>query len=113
MLEPEHPQAAVRLYLHPGDPLHREDQVLVCRTCWAALLERIGEPGRADVCASCGVAVVYEGSLHMLEMTGRLGEAPLWQFCREHAVELLNGFRFIEPKMKPQDLALKADFGRS
>jgi len=112
ILTPDDPRSAIRLYVHPGDPLHREDSILVCGTCWGDLGGWMGE-GRPDVCAVCGQAVTYEGSLHLLVMTGRVGEAPLWQFCRTHGVELLNRFRFIEPKMGPGDLALKADFTSS
>lgn len=101
---------AIRLFVHPGDPLVRDDQPLLCRVCFAGLRQQIGEPDQADVCAVCGVGVTYTGSLHVLEMTGRIGEAPAWQFCRPHGVELLNRFRFIEPKMTESDLALKADF---
>ena len=101
---------AIRLFVHPGDPLLRDDQPLLCRVCFAQLGEWIGAPDRADVCAVCGAALTYTGSLHVLEMTGRIGEAPAWQFCRPHGVEILNRFRFIDPKMTPADLALKADF---
>jgi len=101
---------AIRLFVHPGDPLLRDDQPLLCRVCWAELRVQIGDPDRADVCAVCDSAVTYTASLHILEMTGKIGEAPGWQFCREHGVRLLNRFRFIDPKMAVGDLALKADF---
>ncbi|HVL89565.1 MAG TPA: hypothetical protein VM841_04945 [Actinomycetota bacterium] len=101
---------AIRLFIHPGDPLLRDDQPLLCRVCWAALRSEIGEPDRADECAICGEPLTYTASLHLIEMTGRIGEAPAWQFCREHGTALLNRFRFVEPKMAPADLALKADF---
>ncbi|HEX9713930.1 MAG TPA: hypothetical protein VGB52_15415 [Actinomycetota bacterium] len=110
MLVPDDPRSAIRLFVHPGDPLHREDSILVCQGCWRGLLAWMGEQGRADACAACGVPVSYEGSLHVLVMTGRIGEAPEWQLCRAHAVELLNRFRFTDPKMRIEDLALKADF---
>lgn len=103
---------AIRLFIHPGDPLLRDDQPLLCRSCWATLREEIRDPDRADICATCGIAVTYTASLHILEMTGRIGEAPGWQLCREHGAALLNRFRFIDPKMAASDLALKADFPR-
>lgn len=110
MLGDERPSAGVRLFVHPGDPLLRDDKPMVCRACYATLREWIGSPDRADVCAVCEEPVVYTGSMHVLEMTGVIGEAPGWQFCRGHAVELLNRFRFTDPKLGPEDLALKADF---
>lgn len=110
ILDSEAGGAAVRLMVHPGDPLYKDDSVLLCLECWGAMRERIGEPGRADRCAVCQAPVVYEESLHVLEMTGRLGEAPLWQFCRGHALDVMNGFRFVEPKLGPGDLRLRADF---
>lgn len=110
IVSPDHPSAGVRLLIHPGDPLHKDDAVLVCRSCWDDFTARY--PGGAGICSTCGEAVEYDQSLHVLVMTGRIGEAPLWQFCRSHAVEVLNGFRFVEPKLGPGDLALKADFKR-
>lgn len=110
IVAPEEAGAAVRLLLHPGDPLHKDDGVLVCLACWAGFVGRFGPGESGGRCAACGAAVAYEESLHVLEMTGRSGEAPLWQFCRAHAVEVLNGFRFVEPKLGPGDLTLKVDF---
>lgn len=98
------------MFIHPGDPLLRDDQPLLCRVCWGGLRAEIGEPDRPDVCAMCGAALSYTTSLHVIEMTGRIGEAPAWQMCRDHGVGLLNRFRFVEPKMAVSDLALKADF---
>lgn len=109
ILDPGRATSGVRLMIHPGDPLKKEDGVLTCVRCWAALRAEVGEP-RSDECATCGAVVGYEDSLHLLEMTGRIGEAPLWQFCREHAVALLNRFRFTDPKLSVADLVLKADF---
>ena len=109
-LQPGDPRSAVRLFIHPGDPLLRDDSILVCVACWEDLRGELGVGPRADVCAFCGEEVAYQASLHILEMTGRIGEAPLWQLCRPHAVELLNRFRFVDPKLRPQDLVLKADF---
>ena len=105
MLDPEDPRSATRLYIHPGDPLHRDDSNLTCLACWHELTAWMGGTGRPDVCGVCGEAVTYEGSLHVLEMTGRIGEAPEWQLCRGHAVELLNRLRSTDPKMRVEDLA--------
>jgi hypothetical protein len=110
ILAPGSPRSGVRLMVHPGDPKVKDDGVLVCVSCWSETRTRLGEP-RAGECASCGIAVEYEESLHVIEMTGRAGDVPLWQLCRAHAMEFLNGLRFVEPKLGPGDLALKADFG--
>lgn len=110
ILAPDDPRAAIRLFVHPGDPLHRDDSILVCQRCWMELTGWMGAEATPDACAVCGEAVSYEASLHVLVMTGRVGEAPEWQLCRRDAVSLLNRFRFTDPKMRVEDLALKADF---
>lgn len=112
IVEAEGSRAAVRLMLHPGDPLHKDDSVLVCRTCWKEVADGMGPECIPDKCSVCGDAVVYDASLHVLIMTGRMGDVPEWQFCRPDAVGFLNRLRTTEPKLQVSDLALKADFPR-
>ncbi|MGH2831080.1 MAG: hypothetical protein ACRDJM_11410 [Actinomycetota bacterium] len=110
IVTPEDASAAVRLYMHPGDAKIRDDRLLICRGCWDGLVLRLGAPEREGICCVCESPVDYDASLHLLEMTGRIGEAPTRQLCREHAVEFLNGLRITEPKVTVETLALKRDF---
>lgn len=108
---PESPLRGVRLDIHPGVPLMHDESVLVCaEPCWAEVRATLGPDDLEDICAICGEAVPYEGSLHVSVLRQKFGARPTWQFCRAHGAEFMNRFRFVDPKMGADDLKLGSDF---
>lgn len=95
------PHSGVRFSYHPGDPRLRDDSGVVCRTCWAAWVRRLGEPS-PRVCAICGSPVAGVASLHLRNLDTR----ETWQLCAPHAADLLNGLTTVDPKLDPATFRL-------
>jgi hypothetical protein len=91
----------IRFGYHPGDVALRDDSGLVCRSCWQAWTEPLGEPV-PRACAVCAVPLARTDSLFLR----RAGAERAWQLCSAHAAEVLNELLTVEPKLDPKTFRL-------
>jgi hypothetical protein len=91
----------IRFSYHPGDVALRDDSGLVCRSCWQAWTEPLGEPV-PRACSVCRVPLSRTDSLFLR----RAGAERAWQLCSTHAAQVLNELRTVDPKLDPATFRL-------